>query len=63
MNLSFCWWCGKDLVGPGGIAGREPLYFRIIKIKDNKEVRVHKMCEATAKEFFIEFSANTPTGP
>jgi hypothetical protein len=53
MSASFCWWCRGRLVGPGGVPGREPLFFRTVKtMDDGQEVRVHVACEEDTKAFF-----------
>lgn len=45
-----CWWCGKRLVGPGGVAGKEPLSFRLFTPPfGTTPVKVHIVCEADAK--------------
>jgi hypothetical protein len=48
----YCWWCNSKLVGPGGVAGREPLFFK--ELTHNKlasPVRVHKTCYDPAFNF------------
>ena len=57
-SATFCWWCSGKLVGPGGIPGREPLFFRTVKtMDDGKEVRVHACCEQDTKNFFTVTTA------
>jgi hypothetical protein len=53
-----CWWCGGRLVGPGGVAGKEPLSFKLITPPyASMSVKVHVACEkdAIAGEDFHEF--------
>lgn len=46
-----CWWCQGRLVGKGGVAGREPLFYRVVFISLVQDVRVHKCCEKDTKQF------------
>lgn len=56
--MKLCWWCNKPLVGPGGVPGREPLFFRSVKtMPDGKEVQVHVQCEQATKDFFTVVTA------
>ena len=58
MSAKFCWWCHRALVGKGGIAGREPLFYRTVKtMDDGQEVRVHVACEQPTKDFFTVTTA------
>lgn len=53
-----CWWCKGRLVGPGGVPGREPLFYRTVKTTDDgQEVRVHATCEQDTKDFFTVITA------
>lgn len=61
-NASYCWFCSKALVGPGGAPGKEPLFFREVTIYDNNKVRVHAACEKAAIAFCKVFTAQ-PTPP
>lgn len=62
MSAKFCWWCSRALVGPGGVAGREPLFYRTVKTTDDgKEVRVHLRCEQETIDFFTVTTAQ-PSG-
>lgn len=47
-----CWWCDGRLVGPGGVAGREPLSFREVEIQGGTKVKVHVVC-AKETEWFV----------
>ena len=51
---TLCWWCNKPLVGPGGVAGKQPLYCKFVTNPNNSEVplRVHVACEESTKNFF-----------
>jgi hypothetical protein len=45
-----CWWCNGKLVGPGGVAGKEPLVFRLFTPPyATTPVKVHVTCEKDAK--------------
>lgn len=58
MSATFCWWCQRALVGPGGVAGREPLFYRMVKtMPDGMDVRVHAKCEQATKDFFTVTTA------
>lgn len=58
MSATFCWWCRGKLVGPGGVAGREPLFYRTVKtMDDGQEVRVHAKCEQDTKDYFTVVTA------
>ncbi len=64
MSAKFCWWCRGALVGPGGVAGREPLFFRAVKtMDDGQEVRVHVACEDETKKFFTVTTAQPSAAP
>jgi hypothetical protein len=59
MSAKFCWWCNNALVGPGGVAGMEPLFYRVVKtMDDGKDVRVHVACEDATKQFFTVVTAS-----
>lgn len=47
-----CWHCNGKLVGPGGVAGKEPLSFRLVDVHGTK-VKVHVTCEKDARDFLI----------
>jgi hypothetical protein len=56
--MSRCWWCNGPLVGPGGVPGREPLFYRAVKtLDDGQTVRVHAKCEDDTKAFFTVVTA------
>lgn len=40
-----CWWCMGKLVGPGGVKGKEPLFYRVVEVEPGRHVRVHVTCE------------------
>lgn len=53
-----CWWCNGRLVGPGGVPGREPLFYRTVRTMDDGQVvRVHAKCEEDTENFFTVVSA------
>lgn len=47
-----CWWCNGKLVGPGGVAGKDPLAFRMVANPHGMPVKVHAACEKAVKYFF-----------
>lgn len=50
---TFCWWCSRKLMGKGGIAGREPLFYKLVNTPlFNQRVRVHRKCEEDTKSYF-----------
>ena len=62
MSASFCWWCGRPLVGPGGVPRREPLFFREVQTTDDgQRVRVHVQCEPETIKFFTVETASLST--
>ena len=62
MSAKFCWWCTKPLVGPGGVPGRDPLFFREVQtMDDGQRVRVHVQCEPATVEFFTVTTAAPST--
>ena len=64
MSASFCWWCRGKLVGPGGVAGKEPLFYRTVKtMDDGKDVRVHVKCEQDTIAFFTVVTAQPNAAP
>jgi hypothetical protein len=51
----YCWWCSSKLVGPGGVRGREPLFFKeLTHEKLVSPVRVHKTCYENAMDFLTD---------
>ena len=49
-----CWWCNGALVGPGGVAGKEPLSFRSIDNPHGEgQFKVHISCEKNARNFLL----------
>lgn len=50
-NAKYCWFCSGLLVGPGGVKGKEPLFFKLVKTQDDLEVRVHVGCVGPAERY------------
>lgn len=52
---TFCWWCTRKLVGKGGVAGKEPLFYKMVNTPlFNQQVRVHCKCEEPTKSYFSQ---------